>query len=396
MSTKKWKFDELGNYCSVINGSTPKTGIEEYWNGNIDWITPTDLGKNRDKYIKDSERKISKLGYNSSNTNMIKKNNIILSTRAPIGHIAINNIDACTNQGCKGIVPNNDINVDFLFYYLKFNKAELDSLGCGATFKELSTNSLLSFMIPVPSIDEQKRIVDIIEEKLKVIEKAKKACIEQISIIEKIFDSYFRKIFSTRKKYELAKINDLCIIERGGSPRPIENYLTNDKNGINWIKIGDAKINSKYITDTAEKIIKEGAKKSRNVKVGDLILSNSMSFGRPYILNIDGCIHDGWLVFSNFSNNINKYYLYYILSSSIVKKQFENKARGAIVKNLNIDIVNEVIIPLPKMTEQENIVEILDEKYTNIEKIKNLLKEQSSYINALPSSILRKAFQGRL
>jgi restriction endonuclease S subunit len=119
-----------------------------------------------------------------------------------------------------------------------------------------------------------------------------------------------------------------------------------------------------------------------------------MSFGRPYILNIDGCIHDGWLVFSNLSNNISKDYLYYILSSSIVKKQFENEARGAIVKNLNIDIVKEVIIPLPKMTEQANIVKILDEKYSTIEKVKDLLKEQSSYIDALSSSILRKAFNG--
>jgi len=193
-------------------------------------------------------------------------------------------------------------------------------------------------------------------------------------------------------KWENVKLEDLCLIERGGSPRPIGNFITKDPNGINWIKIGDAEIDSKYIDSTNEKITIEGSKHSRKVKKGDFILSNSMSFGRPYILNIDGCIHDGWLVLSDFSNKINKDFLYYVLSSSIVKKQFENKARGAIVKNLNIDIVKEVIIPLPPLEEQERIVNIIEKKLKATEKAKSASDEQVVNCDILKNKLYEKVF----
>jgi len=191
-----WKTVRLGDYCSVVNGSTPKTAIEEFWNGKIIWITPTDLGKNKGKYIYDSERKITESGYNSANTNLIPKNSIILSTRAPIGHIAINSSEVCTNQGCKGIIPNGKLNVDFLYHYLKNNKEELNNLGSGSTFKELSTNSLLSFNIPLPPIDEQKCIVKIIEKKLNAIEKAKTVIEKQKLLLNDLSSSILRKAFN--------------------------------------------------------------------------------------------------------------------------------------------------------------------------------------------------------
>ena len=114
-----------------------------------------------------------------------------------------------------------------------------------------------------------------------------------------------------KEGWEVKKLGDVCIIERGGSPRPINAYLTDSADGINWIKIGDASEGSKYITSTKERIKPEGVKKSRMVHKGDFILSNSMSFGRPYILNIDGCIHDGWLVIHDKNNVFDKSYLYY-------------------------------------------------------------------------------------
>ena len=192
--------------------------------------------------------------------------------------------------------------------------------------------------------------------------------------------------------WDCVKIKDICDVERGSSPRPINQFLTNDPNGKNWIKIGDTKLNSKYITSTKEKIINEGIKHSREVKKGDFLLSNSMSFGRPYILNIDGCIHDGWLVFTNFSERINKDYLYYVLSSPIIKEQFISQARGAIVKNLNIDIVMNVIIPLPELIMQKRIVEIIETKLTTVEKAKRANAEQLSIIERLFDSYVEKIF----
>jgi len=115
-------------------------------------------------------------------------------------------------------------------------------------------------------------------------------------------------------EWPMARIGDVCIVERGGSPRPIEKFITDDPNGINWINIGDTD-DSMYITSTAQKIIPEGMKKSRYVRPGDFLLSNSMSFGRPYILKIDGCIHDGWLLLRDEEGRFDKRFLYYYLSS---------------------------------------------------------------------------------
>ncbi len=160
------------------------------------------------------------------------------------------------------------------------------------------------------------------------------------------------------------KIGDVCTVERGGSPRPIDKFITDDPNGINWIKIGDTS-DSMYITATAQKIIPEGMKKSRYVQPGDFLLSNSMSFGRPYILKIDGCIHDGWLVLRDNKNTFDKRFLYYYLSSPSTYRKFENMAVGGVVNNLNSEMVRGVSVPVPPMNEQLEIVNILD-RVTNL------------------------------
>ncbi len=154
-------------------------------------------------------------------------------------------------------------------------------------------------------------------------------------------------------------IGDICTVERGGSPRPIDAFITDDPNGINWIKIGDAS-DSMYITSTAQKIKPEGAKKSRYVQAGDFILSNSMSFGRPYILKIDGCIHDGWLVLRDEHNCFDKRFLYYYLSSPTVYRMFQNMAVGGVVNNLNSEMVKKLVVPVPCKEEQEQIATVLD------------------------------------
>ncbi len=156
--------------------------------------------------------------------------------------------------------------------------------------------------------------------------------------------------------YPLISIGEICTIERGGSPRPIHDFITDSPDGINWIKIGDAEVGSKYITKTKERIIPEGAKKSRAVKKGDFILSNSMSFGRPYIMAIDGCIHDGWLLLRNQSEQIDQDFFYLILGSDFVFQQFKRSATGGVVNNLNSEIVRGVQIPLPPIAIQKEIV----------------------------------------
>ena len=169
-----------------------------------------------------------------------------------------------------------------------------------------------------------------------------------------------KKPFKLPKGWEWVNFGSVSEIERGGSPRPIKSFFTNDADGLNWIKIGDTDQGGKYITSTNEKIRKEGLSKTRMVYPGDFLLTNSMSFGRPYITKIEGCIHDGWLRITP-PEALDKDFLYYLLSSSYVRKVFIAAAAGAVVMNLNADKVRDVLIPVPPLAEQYRIVAKVDE-----------------------------------
>ena len=167
--------------------------------------------------------------------------------------------------------------------------------------------------------------------------------------------------FEITNNWSWCRLGSICNIARGGSPRPIKQYLTERSDGINWIKISDSDKGGKYIKSTKEKIIPEGVSKSRFVHAGDFLLTNSMSFGRPYILNVNGCIHDGWLVLSDYSSIYDKDFLYYMLSSTFAYYQFCDVVSGAVVKNLNSDKVAESLFPVPPLKEQRRIVAKIEE-----------------------------------
>jgi type I restriction enzyme S subunit len=197
------------------------------------------------------------------------------------------------------------------------------------------------------------------------------------------------------KGWKEKSLGEVFTIERGGSPRPIEDFITNDEDGINWIKIGDTKDIVKYIERTKEKIKPEGAKRSRMVYVDDFLLSNSMSFGRPYIMKTTGCIHDGWLVIRK-NEEVDNNYLYYILSSSYLYQQFSNLAKGSTVKNLNIEAVKQAIIKFPPLPEQQAIVAKIEELLSELENGKQQLQTAQQQLKVYRQSLLRWAFEGKL
>ena len=182
---------------------------------------------------------------------------------------------------------------------------------------------------------------------------------EKLDGVERCIDDELP--FEIPVSWEWVRLGAVLEIARGGSPRPIQQYLTTEPDGINWIKIGDTDKGGKYIYKTKEKIRPEGVAKSRMVHSGDFLLTNSMSFGRPYILKSDGCIHDGWLVLSNRFECYSVDFLYYILSSPFAYYQFCDSVSGAVVKNLNSDKVANALFPLPPLSEQKRIVQRIEE-----------------------------------
>ena len=242
--------------------------------------------------------------------------------------------------------------------------AELD-----AHFADKMIKSVLEIAIKgklVPQYPTEGTARDLLEKNLIDVEidgrRVKQKVITEISEDEKTFD--------IPDSWEWIKLGNVCTIARGGSPRPIKEYITTAADGVNWIKIGDTEKNGKYICATAEKIKPSGVSKSRMVHSGDFLLTNSMSFGRPYILKVDGCIHDGWLVISQSTEIFDQDYLYWLLSSNYAYMQFCGKVSGAVVKNLNSDKVANSVFPLPPLAEQKRIVAKLEEILPLCERLK--------------------------
>ena len=188
--------------------------------------------------------------------------------------------------------------------------------------------------------------------------------------------------------WEQRKFGDMVIIERGGSPRPIEKFITNDENGLNWVKIGDAPEQGNYITETKEKIKPEGLKKTREVHPGDLILSNSMSFGRPYIMAIDGCIHDGWLLIRDTNKVFDLKYLCQMLGTDQMLAQYKAMAAGSTVNNLNKELVGNTDVKLPNIEEQVKI----GEYFSNLDNLITLHQRKLTHLQAKKKSLLQKMF----
>ncbi|NQK49024.1 restriction endonuclease subunit S [Streptococcus suis] len=269
----------------------------------------------------------------------------------------------------------------YLYYYL--TTIDLESMATNPTRPSLTQAILDKIPIPIPSLPIQQRIVQVLDNFDVVCNDLNIGLPKEIELRQKQYD-YFREKLLTftaegvytdstvQYRQDLIRLLNwvfgpirvelgaVATVQRGASPRPISSYLTEDEDAIPWIKIGDTLSNSKYITSTEQKISQAGAKKSRLLKKGDFILSNSMSYGRPYILQIDGAIHDGWASISDFEETVNPDFLYQYLSSQRVQSYWDSKINSGSVSNLNSGIIKSLEINLPSLSTQKRIVAILD------------------------------------
>lgn len=297
------------------------------------------------------------------------------------------------------IVPNEKLIADYFVYQSKSDiyLSQIAANTQGSTRQRTSISKLKDINIPYPSTKyEQTRIAKalsnidaLIYELGNLIEK--KRAIKQGAMQQLLTGKNRLKGFTA--PWVEKKLGEDATILRGGSPRPIEDYITDSQDGFNWIKIGDVKPDDKYFRKTAEKIKKEGLTKTRQVKKGDFILSNSMSFGRPYILDIDGCIHDGWLVIQDYQEAYDMQFLYYALCSDGVKNQYIAMAAGSSVQNLNKEKVANVILNAPaSLEEQSAIASVLS---SMDEEISTLEAKREKYI-AIKQGMMQQLLTGKI
>lgn len=268
------------------------------------------------------------------------------------------------------VFKGNNCNLYFLKTLLNSDPATLRKIAYtakGTSQKVLSITDLKKITVTIPTLPEQEKIADFLSNYDRMIDvqsqRVEAMKTRKKGLLQKIFSQEIRFRDDEGKEFpewEEKKLGEVTLIERGASPRPIEKYITSNDEGINWIKIGDAPIDGNVISNVKEKITDEGASKSRAVKKGDLILSNSMSYGRPYLLNVDGCIHDGWLLIRNSQNKFDSAFLLHFLSSPFVKMQYERLSNQGVVSNLNKELVKSVDVYIPALPEQQKIADFFN------------------------------------
>ena len=390
-----WEVKRLGEVCDVIGGGTPSKANSKFYDGNIHWATVRDM---KGDFIKDTEHKITEDAIINSSTNIIPKGNVIIATRVGLGKICLIENDTAINQDLRGIIPKkkSTISVGYLFQWLKSIAHLIVEEGTGATVQGVKLPFIKDLELPLPPLAEQQRIVVILDEAFVAIAKAKSNAEQNLKNAKELFESYLQSVFENKSEgWEEKKLGEVCKVERGSSPRPIDQYFTDKPDGVNWIKIGDTKNVEKYIFTTRQKITKEGALKSRFVDIDDFILSNSMSFGKPYIMKTQGYIHDGWFVL-RLPKNIDTEFFWYLLASPYTMNQFISLAAGAIVKNISGDLVKKTVLPIPSLEQQQTIVQKLDALSAETKKLEIIYQQKINDLDELKKSILQKAFNGEL
>ena len=354
---KKWDSVPLNDICDGIGDGlhgTPKYDSE----GTIPFINGNNLSDGKIT-IYEATKFVNEETYQKHYIK-ISKNAILLSINGTLGKLAFfNGEKVMLGKSACFLNLKDSINRKFAYeiFSSEYFKEYLFENSSQSTILNVGLKAIRNFRMILPSANLQNKYTLFTEQ----IDKSKFLLQQILEKLELLKKSRFIEMFDQCNKEEL--IGNVVSICRGASPRPISEFITKDSEGINWIKIGDVSEDSLYITSAEEKITKEGASKSRLVHKGDFILSNSMSFGRPYILKIDGCVHDGWLILSKFSESFNEIFLYYALKSDYVQNQFRMKVNGATVKNLNSDLVKNTKIKVPPIEKQikfSNFIEQID------------------------------------
>ncbi len=250
----------------------------------------------------------------------------------------------------------------YLYHFIK--TIDLMALDTGSGRPSLTQSVINKVQVPIPCPENPEKSLAIQAEIVRILDSFTELTTElttELNARRKQYNYYRDQLLSFEDgEVEWKALGEVAKIQRGASPRPISKYITEDEDGVPWIKIGDTSPGSKYVTDTKQRVTAEGAKKSRILNEGDFILSNSMSFGRPYILGIKGAIHDGWASISDFSEKLNSDYLYHYLSSNSVQSYWSGKINSGSVSNLNADIIKTLQIPVPTLSEQRRISSVLD------------------------------------
>ena len=389
------KLVALKDVCRITNGGTPKSGIADFWHGDVAWLTPAEMGKRKTPEISETARTISQAGLAGSSAKLVPANSVILSTRAPIGHLAINQAPMAFNQGCRGLTPGDYLDTKFLYYFLYFSREALDGLGTGTTFKELSSSSLANFRIPLPLLDEQQRIVAVLDKAFVAIATATANVQKNKSNARALFESYLQSIFAERGEgwiEEPINKNVRFVDYRGKTPpkRDTGVRLITAKN----VKMGYVRRDPEEFIDAAAY---DGWMTRGFPQRGDVLFTTEAPLGNIAQLDTNEKVVIGQrlITMQPKPETVDRTFLKYMLCSAQLQQAIRAKGTGATVVGIKAKLLKLIPIFYPKRLEaQLEIVERLNGINARSQNLIGIYARQIAALAELKQSLLKKAFAG--
>ena len=362
----EWEKTKFGDIAVVVGGGTPDTNTSQYWNGKIQWFTPSEIGRN--KYVYNSVRTISEEGLNKSSAKLLPIGTILLSSRATVGECSINKKECTTNQGFQSLIPKENISNEFVYYLIQTKRKDLIRKSCGSTFLEISANEVRKIVVSIPTIKEQDKIaklLSLLDERIatqnKIIEDLKKL---KSAIIDYAINSLHCDFVKLGALYEMAG--------EGGTPAT-SNAAYYDNGNIPFIKIDDLK--QKYLIENKDFITELGLKKSSAwlIPTHSILFSNGATIGEISITTYPVCTKQGILGIVP-KQNIDVEFLYYLMSSSYFKKAVSRIVTEGTMKTAYLKDINNILCPIPTKERQQEIAKMPSALNSKIDFEQSILK----------------------
>jgi len=397
---KGWQTKRIGDVCEVVNGGTPKTSVAEYWGGEHLWITPAEMGKRESPYADETERKLTDAGLRDSSARMLPPYSVILSSRAPIGHLVINTKPMSTNQGCKSLIPGSPLEHKFLFYYLSSIVELLDSLGTGATFRELSGGKLKEVSVPVPPLAEQQRIVGVLDEAFAGLATAQAHAAQNLQNARELFESHLSDVFTRRGEgWVETTLGEIADFKNG------LNYTRSSRGEtVPLVGVGDFKSNFVVpVADLESVTIDSALPLDYALEEGDILMVRSNGsrdlVGRSMLVPPLECStsFSGFLIRVRGKRSlIDSEFLLYLLRCRETRAQLRRGGGGASISNINQKVLSALRLCLPPKPKQRQVVKLLDALLDESDRLSRMYEQKQIALAALKRSLLHQAFSGNL
>ncbi|CKJ45610.1 restriction endonuclease subunit S [Streptococcus pneumoniae] len=375
---------KLGEICEIVTGSTPKSSNPNYWNGEYKWITPAEISDD-DFIVFDTQRKITKLGIEETGLKSFPTGTVLLSSRAPIGKVAISGCEMYCNQGFKNFICSNKINNEYLYYFFKARKNYLNILGRGATFKEISKSIVSDIEIFLPTYDIQRKQVKVLKKIDKLIYTREEQLIEFEYLVKSRFNEMFGDPVLNEMGWNKHALKEFGIWKSGGTPKRNEEEFF--RGNIPWITSGE--LEHKYIEDSFEKITEKAIECSsaKIIEKGSLLLGMYDTAGLKSSINTKIISCNQAIAFAKLDDKItNTIYVYYVIQN--LRSTLLNQQRGVRQKNFNLSMIKNISIPLPPLALQNEFADFV----AQVDKSQLAIQKSLEELETLKKSLMQEYF----